>query len=394
MTNNIERHFLKPNYADGSIVNVIASIAEACGVKPTTYAPCAGLSTQTLADADNIILLLVDGLGAEYLARYGQDSFLASGLQRRITSVFPTTTSAALTSIATASAPRQHALTGWFMFLREIAQLSAVLPFTARCGNIPLSQFGINMSDVIALDSVFPNLNRDTYVISHDSIVNSDYSELCSPGATRIGYQSLAQMTETVIKSTLANKDKKYLYTYWSDFDHTCHQYGVNSSQAANVFSQIDHAVAEMCEKLAGSKTELLVIADHGQLDTSAEHVIQLEDHPRLKSMLRLPLCGEPRAVFCYVRPECESDFLQYVATEMADYCEVVASAALVEDDYFGLGESAVELLPRLGDFVLLMKENYIMKDRLVGERAFKQIGVHGGLSEQELYVPLIHFSL
>jgi hypothetical protein len=43
-----------------------------------------------------------------------------------------------------------------------------------------------------------------------------------------------------------------------------------------------------------------------------------------------------------------------------------------------------------VGEDVLVMKENYIIKDRLLTEKAFQQCGVHGGLSAQELYVPLI----
>ena len=65
-------------------------------------------------------------------------------------------------------------------------------------------------------------------------------------------------------------------------------------------------------------------------------------------------------------------------------------ATALIEDGWFGLGEPSPRLRERVGDYVLLMKGRWVIKDRLPGEPAFRQIGVHGGVSEAELHVPLI----
>lgn len=63
---------------------------------------------------------------------------------------------------------------------------------------------------------------------------------------------------------------------------------------------------------------------------------------------------------------------------------------ALIEADWFGLGETHPQLHRRIGDRVLLMQENYIVRDWLAQEKRYDLTGVHGGLSEDELYVPLI----
>ena len=62
--------------------------------------------------------------------------------------------------------------------------------------------------------------------------------------------------------------------------------------------------------------------------------------------------------------------------------------------NYFGLGKPHPQLAQRIGDYVLLMKENYIIKDFLLGEEEHFSIGNHGGLSEDEMYVPLIRVDL
>lgn len=65
-------------------------------------------------------------------------------------------------------------------------------------------------------------------------------------------------------------------------------------------------------------------------------------------------------------------------------------SGKLIEEGYFGLGPAHPELGTRVGDYTLLMKERYTLKDWLPGERREVQVGAHGGLSDEELYVPLV----
>jgi hypothetical protein len=68
----------------------------------------------------------------------------------------------------------------------------------------------------------------------------------------------------------------------------------------------------------------------------------------------------------------------------------VVESESLIEQGFFGRGEAHPELSSRVGDYTLLMKENYIIRHRLPFEQPYTQIGVHGGLSQAEMQVPLI----
>ncbi|MEH6826368.1 MAG: hypothetical protein V7629_20975, partial [Motiliproteus sp.] len=109
-----------------------------------------------------------------------------------------------------------------------------------------------------------------------------------------------------------------------------------------------------------------------------------------LDAMLRLPLCGEPRAAFCYLRPGAQDDFEGYFSERFSDLFELVPSAQLLEQQLFGRGEPSPRLRDRIGDITVLAKQQAIIKDRLLQERPFTQRGVHGGLSAEELYVPLI----
>ena len=61
----------------------------------------------------------------------------------------------------------------------------------------------------------------------------------------------------------------------------------------------------------------------------------------------------------------------------------------MVSEGYFGSGEPNPKLLRRIGDVTLLAEQEYCIKDCVKGEHPIVQIGVHGGASTSELYVPL-----
>ena len=118
----------RPDYQDGSIVNLMASLILGLGGVPHGYAPLRELKPERLQRYRNIVLLVIDGLGHQYLTRAGAGGTLHAHLQGRITSVFPTTTTTAITTFYTGLAPRQHGLTGWHTWFRELGCVLKVLP--------------------------------------------------------------------------------------------------------------------------------------------------------------------------------------------------------------------------------------------------------------------------
>tara|TARA_Y100000310_G_scaffold314015_1_gene362999 strand:- start:420 stop:752 length:333 start_codon:yes stop_codon:yes gene_type:complete len=89
------QNFSLPNYKDGSILNLMSSIARAFGTK-TKYNPLKLLSPKELKNSKNVVLIVIDGLGYDYLQKYGKNSILNKYVKGKITSVFPSATTAAI----------------------------------------------------------------------------------------------------------------------------------------------------------------------------------------------------------------------------------------------------------------------------------------------------------
>ncbi|HEY0720628.1 MAG TPA: alkaline phosphatase family protein [Gammaproteobacteria bacterium] len=375
-----------PDYNHGS-VNLMASLSLALGGGASGYQPLSLLPPGTLHGRP-VILLLIDGLGTELLQRY-PESFLARHTLTTLSAVFPSTTASAVTSFATGVAPQQHAITGWHLWLRELGSVATILPFVPRHGGAGYGQAGFSPSQFIGSAPLFDRLNVPVEVLSPEWIVHSDYTRATSGNAPRHGYRKFDELLQK-IGALVADGAPRFVYGYWAELDSLAHEFGANSHPVVKHLLAMDAGLATLAQTLGPSGALLLITADHGLLDTDGPHTLYVHDHPPLAEALTLPLCGEPRTAFCYLRPRQEQRFLAYVRGELGHCCEVVESGALIAQGFFGFGTPHPELEARVGDYTLLMKENYVIRQRLPFEKPFRQIGVHGGLSRAEMRVPLI----
>ncbi|MBX3646250.1 MAG: alkaline phosphatase family protein [Rhodocyclaceae bacterium] len=382
---------IRPDYAGGSIVNLMRTLGDACGARqPLPYAPLRNLKVSLLGTARNIVLLVIDGLGYDYLLRHGAGGALHRHLHSRLTSVFPSTTASAVTTYLSGLAPQQHALTGWHMYFSELDAIAAVLPlrprgaglFDALPGALPLQLFGhAPFVDRIA---------RRATIVSPQSIAGSDFNLYHSGRAAVRGYKTLTELFGQVEARLRASTAPAYLYAYYAELDTLAHIHGVGSDQLAAQFALLDAAFGNFLAAIADTDTVVLACADHGFIDSPPERQIELAQHPDLAATLARPLCGERRVVYCYVKPDKETRFVDYVQDVLGECADLFSGSELIAQGWFGPGEADPRLAARIGDYVLLMRENWTLRDWVEGEKRYKQLGVHAGVSADEMHVPLI----
>ena len=385
------KDFCLPNYKDGSIVNLMSSIAGAFGTK-MKYKQLKIFSSSELKNSKNVVLLIIDGLGYNYLMKEGRQSVFYSHLYGSMTSTFLPTTAAAITSFLTGVAPQQHGHTAWFMNLKEIGAVTKVLPFNPRIGGPVLSEQGIKISDIIDEKPFVSKLKCKTITIHPKRLVDTDFTSLMSKTATKLSYKDdeIDSLFSQIKKAIKSSNRRKYIYSYWPVLDSLNHKYGVNSKKAEKHFKELDKKIRKFIKSLEGTNTTLIITADHGFVNTSENKFIKAENHPDFLDCLTIPLCGEGRTPFCYVHPSKTKKFENYVKTKMKKYCHIFKSEDLIKKNYFGLFKPNPKLFDRLGDYILICKENYIIKDLIEKGKEHKNVGHHGGISPDEMIVPLI----
>jgi type I phosphodiesterase/nucleotide pyrophosphatase len=379
----------RPDYAGGGFVNLIASLAAGCGGEPR-HPELRLLPAAEAAGARNVVLAIIDGLGDNYLCTNRARGVLARHRRGAISAVFPSTTASAITTSFTGATPYEHGLTGWFTYFGAAGCVAAPLPFRTRGDNLPLSVRGISGSHLFSGSSVFDSIGVRGIVVTHRSIVDSNYNLHYCGRAERIPYadlQGFVTQTEAAVKS---GPERKFVYTYWPEFDTLAHRHGVASPEVHSQFERIDAAFAELAKRLSGTDTLLVATADHGFLDSTGNAALTLEDSPGLAGMLRFPLCGERRAAFCHVQEGRVPEFAARARDWLGDRAEVRKSAELAEGGWFGTGRPHPRLAERIGDVTLLMTGCYTVKDWTPGEPHHLHIGNHGGTSEDEMRIPLV----
>jgi predicted AlkP superfamily pyrophosphatase or phosphodiesterase len=379
-----------PDYSGGSIVNLMSSLEQAMGSGSNPYPAANQLPVSGLQECGNILLLVVDGLGYDYLSTVGRGSNLHAHLKASITSVCPSTTTAAVPTFLTGVAPQQHGFTGWFTWFREMGSIVSVLPFQTRHGGCSLGQLGFTPGALSATETMFRRISASSHVVMPEHIAESGFNQAFHDGADIRAYRSMEDFFD-VTRNAIGNAGQRsYVYAYWPEFDSLAHSHGVNSPVLLSHFAEFDEAFGRFVQKMRGSGCRIIVTADHGFIDVPSSGVIQMRDHPELAGTLVMPLCGEQRFAYSYVHPDKVETFCQYVESELSHAVELYSSKEIIEQGWFGLEAPHPELESRVGHFSLVMKPGYKIRDRVLGEKPKRHIGVHGGVTPEEMYVPLV----
>ena len=194
--------WVEPDYDGGSIVNLSASLLQAFGVEPPNP-PCARIDPEWLEYGPGIVLLVCDALGRlqvdaalqtgrlPNLARLVEES--AGGLQE-LTSIFPSTTTAALTSINTARTPAQHGIMGMYQWIDEVGDVCNMLRF-ATVAKEPvffsedLVRSGPTVYELLAARGI------PSYVISSRDFEGTAFTNLLHRGAQYLGNLSQSDIS-------------------------------------------------------------------------------------------------------------------------------------------------------------------------------------------------------
>lgn len=386
----------KPDYQGGSIVNLMNTILKFSG-HTTNYPPLRDFQIKP-GDYDNIILIVVDGMGYEFINRQSPN-ILTENIMSRLTSVFPTTTASAVSSFLTGEAPLQHALTGWYMFFKELGVCGLPLPFTSRYDSREFRDFELKTSDILNFENIFNRLEIPYVIVTPEKTINSSYSNHCFGEKHKSGYKEPSDFF-SVLKSEIFKNGKykdpnhlfpgKMIYAYYPFLDECAHINGMNSNESVQIFQDFSQRIESVINETKGQKNLFLITADHGLVDIEPQNKRYLKDYPDLSACLTLPLCGEARVPYCYVRPGKTIEFKNRIHDYFGDICRLMPLEEAVTANLYGMGSANPRFFDRVGDFILHFKEQYVLIDYVLNEKQHNFKGYHGGLSEEELYVPLI----
>ena len=391
MTNPIRfRDLPRPDYSGGGIVNLMASIIRSRGGK-SPHRSLSGLPPSALRPYKKVVLLLLDGLGAKQLHQFilsGKGrNFLALHPWQKITTACPATTAAVVTTLATGSAPAEHAILGWHLHLPDLGMVGTILPFVTRT-DTPIAGDDFNLEKYLAIPAPLATIRGRRALISQGHIPTSRTSMAMPWWTERRSFENLDGLLRH-LRAFARSPGRAYAYAYWPHYDTECHVHGPQGRIPALHLAELDAFLARTERALAGTDTLLLVTADHGHMQTHER--IDLSRIPGFYDCLSMLPSGDARMVQCFVRPARVQEFLRLTRSAPLRRAAACASQAeVLRSGILGPGRPHPALASRLGDYILFAAPGcaFLYPAAQSGEKAPKY-GNHGGLSADELEVPL-----
>ena len=339
--------------------------------------------------ADHLVFVLVDGLGLNLMPQFPAGGFLSETLKAELRAVFPSTTAAALTTLASGAWPAAHGITGWWTYFAEHQRTVCPLRFLDRTSMTSASRFGLHIEQLIPVRSMYRGFFRDSRSYLPRPLDRGEYSEWSRGGTKRAGYRSFDHLVRRLSRATRKAKRPTFSYVYSMDVDARIHRNGTADEQVYDAVRQNDYLLTRLRDALPES-ARIVATADHGLIDVPEGHTTELRAGHPLLSHLMVPPSGESSTPIFHVAAGHESAFLdEFDRSGLADRFALITPDQAEEFRLYGPEPLSPLMRSHLGSWIGIARESFVLEFVPENREPIHHRGVHGGLRPEEMRVGL-----
>lgn len=357
---------LLPTYDGACISNVVPALLHAEGAAPAWLPAPAH-------EAERVVLLVVDGLGWNQLATRARKAPVLSGLAGGpITTVAPSTTATALTSITTGLPPGEHGVMGYRIAVH--GEVLNVLRWSTAAGDARQS------IPPAKVQGHAPFGGHRPPAVTRTEFATSGFTGAHLDGARFTGFRTIGTLAAEVVR--LSRAGEPFVYAYYEGLDKVSHEYGLGY-QYDEELVWIDRLVERLLDQLP-TGTAVVVTADHGQVETGSNTMPlpgELLSHVQMQS-------GEGRFRWLHARAGRATALREAAGDLLAEHAWVRSRDEAIAEGWYGpvVTDAAAG---RLGDVLLAAKGTIAFEDP-ADTGPYVLVGRHGSLTPDEMLVPLV----
>jgi hypothetical protein len=360
-----------PDYSGANLTGIIPGcLLGTSGRRPHWF-------PQPLQEAERIVLLVIDGLGYEQLQRHAHIApNLMSLVGGSITTIAPSTTASALTSLVTGASPAEHGIVGYRMDMGDSIMNS--LRWWSDTRDLR------KVHPPASVQPIPPFVGMTIPVVSRAELEGSAFTEAHLRGSRPCGWRAASSIVAQC--ASLISSGEKFVYAYYDGVDKIAHERGFGAYYDAEI-AATDWLVGSLLNTLP-SGTTLAITADHGQVQVN-DNVVHLSDD--IKATLHHQ-SGEGRFRWLHAKRGQESELLQIATDSYSDIAWVASRDQVVEEAWLGPargGRIADQVKRRLGDVALVPFTATTFDDPL-DSGPFSLVCRHGSLTADEMFVPFL----
>lgn len=394
----LNSQFIKPRYDEGGFASIPSRVKNAFAS----------------GKYDAIVLFLIDGFGWRFFERFQDAAFIRRiakhGRVEKLTSQFPSTTAAHLTTIHTGLTVGVSGIYEWYYYEPQLDQIIAPLLFSyfGTLERDTLKPSGIQPAAIYPQSIFYPELKKmgvDPYIFGMIEYTPSTFSNVVMNGTEQRSFRTLSEALVNL--RLLLEKQTKpmFVHLYFDKIDAIAHRYGPNAPQTEAEIETFLLTMEHYIERVFNGKKKVLflVTADHGQVEVDPQTTIYLNTNPsfagidrfikRNKAGQLLVPAGSARDMFLHINYEMIDEAQQFLFARMQGKADIVKTDSLIEEGYFG-AEVSPRFRERVGNLVILpyRYESVWWYEKNRFEQRF--YGHHGGLTPQEMETILYSYEI
>lgn len=399
MTYKSDIELLEAGFASGRLVSPIGGstnlvdfakgLARAAGITGVSQTVNSRALAEGIGHSQHLVFIVADGLGADFLGHSKSDDikFLSRHVSTRLTTVFPSTTATALTTLATGMWPAAHGISGWWSRIGGIGTPAAILPFVSSDGS-PLPKAAIKA--ISGFPTLMSKSKRACLALFPDSISDSVFSRYFAGGEVITSYRSLDDACSKLIAHIKQSNVETYTYLYYPGIDAAAHMYGKSDYRVRERIEQLSDSLRRMAGVI-GRKMKIVVTADHGFLDipVGGRHAIRQKDE-LLRHLAFLPW-GDARVMYMDVKSGSEDRVRTLLRELFGNDFAILQGQEFIKAGLVGRRSHNGSDLSFGNMAVLSLGGDVIEYDFMSAyQHTNKMVSHHSGLTPDEMLVPLI----
>jgi hypothetical protein len=354
---------LKPDYSGANVANLMPALL---GARPVDWLPAA------VTGARAVVLLVLDGLGWDLSTSAAAPSEFAAMDGIAITTVVPSTTPAALTSITTGLTPAEHGVTGYRMRVDDDGVLNVIRWNRANARRAP---------DPTAVQRAEPFRGRPVPVVTKHEFRNSGFTAVHLRGAEFYGWQTTSVLVEHV--RALIARGEPLVYAYYPGVDEVGHAHGLGGAWMPAELAAAGRLVGAVVDAVPDD-VAVVVTADHGQVQVGPDGWIGLGAIDSLVDVY----AGDGRFRHLHARSGAGRELFDEACAQFGEHAWVFTRDSLLDEGWMG-PHAGGPTRRRVGDVVLAAKEGSGFVDP-TWPREANLMAAHGSLTPNEIQVPLL----
>ena len=379
----MEKSIILPNY-EHCILNLITSILKNYNVE-TKHKSLESMDNILNNKYKNVVFIILDGMGEHILEKVSPAGYFRKKEIDCITSVYPSTTTAALTAYYSGKPPYETGWIAWSQYFKEYGRDIDMLSHRESYTSRDLKNARINVFDtIVKYKSVFEQIEEALPNIKAYEITPS-YSDKRAKRSIRAdSIDEIIMNIETLCK----NPDEKFILAYCDNPDGLLHKFGTDSEEVKEFIENIERKIEDMCKNLT-EDTVVIISADHGHKDINKAYSIL--DYPEIqKCLISLPSL-ESRVVTFWVKEDMKEEFVKNFNKNFENDFWLMTKEEFLEKNMLGFGKKHPKIDDFIGNYIALSISDSIIKlENYLTEGKKLKKSTHCGLTKEEMEVPVI----